>query len=191
MIQIPLPFVINADKDPELLRLLFEAHAKTALENENASTFACMNAGIVTGRLENGIASAILTLGGHHAPISKTRTVLDYWVLADVEHAISMDKFIPGFGNAFYKDSIDPAWSGVDNRLRECYPEMHGRIMQLQEWVNKTTGKTLYPNAAIYTAAVCDIIGVLEGTEVALLMLARIPVWTKAFSDWNDNHRLI
>lgn len=191
MIQLNLPNVLGTDHDPELLQKLFDAHAKSAADNENASTCACLNAGIVTGRLENGLASAILALGGHHAPIRGARTVYTTWVKADVENAIATDKLIPGFGNSFFKTGIDPAWSAVDEHLANRYPDHYARIKQLSVWVSEAKQTTLYPNAALYSAVVCEILGVYEGTEVSLLILARLPVWTKAWSDWSDNHRLL
>lgn len=41
-------------------------------------------------------------------------------------------------------------------------------------------GKTIYPNAALYTAAVCSIVGFPYGVEDLLFIMARLPVWAES-----------
>jgi citrate synthase len=187
-VKIELPFILNP-ADESLLSLFMQAHAETANANANASSYACRNASLVTGRLENGLASAIMSLGGHHAPLTEARHVYKNWVKADVDFAMNNKVFIPGFGNSFFKGSVDPSWQVVDSYLYTWYPEQYARISQLKEWIAQNN-RTLYPNAAMYSAVVCEILNVAPGTEVALLILARLPVWTMEYACQNDSHRL-
>ena len=191
-VNIDVPFVTAEfnEANIQLLDLLMDAHARTAKTNPNASSYACHNAAMVTGRLENGIASGIMALGGHHAPISEARIVYRSWVKADIDSAMKARMLIPGFGNSFFKGGIDPAWELVDKHLESNYKNEYARIKQLQGWIAENNS-TLFPNAALYTAAICDILGVVPGTEVALLIIARLPVWTVDWAKHNDSHRII
>jgi citrate synthase len=191
-VSIDVPFVTAEFNEANifLLDLLMEAHARTAKTNPNASSYACHNAAMTTGKLENGLASGIMALGGHHAPICEARIVYRNWVKVDIDAAMKAKMLIPGFGNSFFKGGIDPAWNNVDSHMSSMYPKEYGRIKQLQEWIVENNC-TLFPNAALYTAAICDILGVVPGTEVALLILARLPVWTVEWAKHNDNHRII
>jgi citrate synthase len=187
-IELDIPYLIKPDD--KLMALLMEAHAKTAVENANASSAACINAGAVTGRLTNGLASAILCLGGHHAPITEARAVYTQWTKENIKEALLWGKFIPGFGNAFYKDSIDPAWQAVDTYLSTVYPKKYARIAELQGWM-KEENVNLFPNAALYSAVACDIMECVWGAEISLLVLARLPMWTTLWATNNDSIRLI
>lgn len=187
-IELDIPYLTKVDD--KLFDLLMEAHAMTALSNANASSGACVNAGAVTGKLTNGLASAILCLGGHHAPIMEARLVYTQWTKEHIKEALMWNKFIPGFGNAFYKDSIDPAWQAVDAYLYTTYPAEYERIRELQRWL-QGQDVNLYPNAALYSAVACDIMGCVWGAEVSLLILARLPMWTTLWLGNNDSTRLI
>ena len=187
-IELDIPYLTKADD--KLMDLLIKAHAKTAVDNANASSAACVNAGAVTGRLTNGLASAIMCLGGHHAPIMDARHVYAHWTKENLKEALKWGKFIPGFGNAFYKHSIDPAWEDMDTYLMTAYPKEYARIIELQGWM-KEENMILFPNAALYSAMACDIMGCVWGAEISLLVLARLPMWTTLWLTNNDSSRLI
>jgi citrate synthase len=176
--------------DPLLYSLFIEAHEESAIQNENASLHSLLNAGLTTGRLENGLAAAIMTLGGHHAPISEARTVYLTWTKEFIDTAVLAKMFIPGFGNSFYKDSIDPKWEKVAAHIKEFYPQHDARITEITQWLADNNLK-LFPNAAMYSAVVCEILAVVPGTEVALLIMARLPAWSLAWANKNDSFRLI
>ena len=88
-----------------------------------------------------------------------------------------MGKKIPGFGNSFFKDSIDPAWFNVESLLQDRFPKVSARIEELGGFVTASIGTKLYPNAAMFTAAACSELGVVRGFESALFIIARIPAW--------------
>jgi citrate synthase len=164
------------EKQAELLGLVLEAHNRAALDNPNASSGACVNAVAGTGRVENGIASAILTLGPTHGPVQDARYVYEMFEPEHIRMYIDNGRKVPGFGNSFFRDGIDPAWKPVDQFIREHFKRIALRIDGLTKAMSES-GKTLHPNAALYTAAVCSEIGVQKGAEAALFIIARIPAW--------------
>jgi len=169
-----------ADATPkklELLQAVFDAHDMAARNNQNASSGAAVNAFFGSAQLTNGIASAILTLGDAHGPISPARFVYERFDERALKSAIEAGMKIPGFGNSFFKDRIDPAWSRVREIIAADFPNANARIEQLHGWM-KEAGKNIHPNAALYTAVVCSELGVIPGAESAIFIIARTAAWT-------------
>ena len=169
-----------ADATPrklELLQAVFDAHDMAARNNQNSSSGAAVNAFFGSGQLTNGIASAILTLGDAHGPIGPARFVYERFDERALKSAIEAGMKIPGFGNSFFKDQIDPAWSRVSELIKSDFPNANARIEQLHGWM-KEAGKNIHPNAALYTAVVCSELGVIPGAESAIFILARTAAWT-------------
>jgi len=160
-----------------LLNEVIKAHDLAATTNQNASSAACVNALSGSGSFSNGVASAILTLGKHHGPISDARMVYENFTEDSVRQWIQVGGKVPGFGNSFFKDSIDPAWIRVDVFLNDKFPTVYARIQELGRFVELTVGKKIYPNAALFTAAACSEIGVAHGFESAVFIISRIPAW--------------
>jgi len=161
----------------ELLQAVVDAHDQAARNNQNASSFAAVNACAGSGNIGNGIASAILTLGQHHGPISMARTVYEEFNQQHVDGCLNAKIKVPGFGNSFFKDSIDPAWNNVWSLIQSKHPKIAERINTLQSML-ALRGKVLHPNAALFTAAVCSHLGFKHGTECSVFIIARIPAWT-------------
>lgn len=164
-------------KKMELLQAVFDAHDMAARNNQNSSSGAAVNAFFGSAQLTNAIASAILTLGDAHGPISPARFVYERFDERALKSAIESGMKIPGFGNSFFKDSIDPAWSRVREIIEADFPRASGRINQLHSWM-KETGKNLHPNAALYSAVICSELGMIPGSESAIFILARTAAWT-------------
>lgn len=169
-----------ADVTPEKLELLqavFDAHDMAARNNQNASSGAAINSFFGSGNLTNAIASAILTLGDAHGPIGPARFVYERFDERALKSAIESNMKIPGFGNSFFKDKIDPAWSRVREIIETDFPNANSRINQLHGWM-KEAGKNVHPNAALYTAVICSELGMFPGSESAIFILARTSAWT-------------
>ena len=164
-------------KKLELLQAVFDAHDMAARNNQNASSGAAVNAFFGSAQLTNAIASAILTLGDAHGPIGPARFVYERFDERALKSAIESGMKIPGFGNSFFKDSIDPAWSRVREIIEADFPRASGRINQLHGWM-KEAGKNLHPNAALYSAVICSELGMIPGSESAIFILARTAAWT-------------
>jgi len=164
-------------KKLDLLQSVFDAHDMAARNNQNASSAAAVNAFFGSAQLTNGIASAILTLGDAHGPIGPARYVYERFDDRALKSAIGAGMKIPGFGNSFFKDKIDPAWSLVRELIESDFESANARIKQLHGWI-KEVGKDVHPNAALYTAVVCSELGMIPGSESAIFVLARTAAWT-------------
>ena len=164
-------------KKLELLQAVFDAHDMAARNNQNSSSGAAVNAFFGSAQLTNAIASAMLTLGDAHGPIGPARFVYEKFDERSLKSAIESGMKIPGFGNSFFKDSIDPAWSRVREIIEADFPRASGRINQLHGWM-KEAGKYLHPNAALYSAVICSELGMIPGSESAIFILARTAAWT-------------
>jgi citrate synthase len=161
----------------ELLQAVFDAHDMAARNNQNASSGAAVNAFFGSAQLTNAIASAILTLGDAHGPIGPARFVYEKFDERSLKSAILSGMKIPGFGNSFFKDSIDPAWSRVREVIEVDFKKANDRIKQLHGWM-KEVGKDVHPNAALYSAVICNELGMIHGSESAIFVLARTAAWT-------------
>ena len=115
-------------KKLELLQAVFDAHDMAARNNQNASSVAAVNAFFGSAQLTNGIASAILTLGDAHGPIGPARYVYERFDERALKSAIGAGMKIPGFGNSFFKDRIDPAWSRVREIIATDFEDANNRI---------------------------------------------------------------
>jgi citrate synthase len=164
-------------KKLELLQAVFDAHDMAARNNQNSSSGAAVNAFFGSAQLTNAIASAILTLGDAHGPIGPARFVYEKFDERSLKSAILSGMKIPGFGNSFFKDSIDPAWSRVREIIEADFKKANDRINQLHSWM-KEVGKYVHPNAALYSAVICNELGMIHGSESAIFVLARTAAWT-------------
>lgn len=179
-VKIPITIDFISDDLSEsklsLLSALFEAHRIAATNNQNVSKMVSAMTYRASGNFAKSAASAIMTIGDFHAPISAARKVLMNDDLDGISDAAKTGIIIPGFGNSFFKDCIDPAFRPVMDILMTEYLEMFTRIEDIQKTLWRA-GKQLFPNAAIITAAVCEIINIPKGIEESLFILARLPVW--------------
>lgn len=162
---VDLPF---ADGDEELLECLIDAHQRAARSNTNASSQLAMIASNGSGDFSKGVMAAVASIGGAHAPLQQARMVYRH----ATKEWIEAQRIVPGFGNSFYKDSIDPSFKELDSKLRKDHPEAAARIDELHGYVKK-----VHPNAALYTAAVCEICMVPDGIESSLFIISRVPIW--------------
>jgi citrate synthase len=179
VLKLNIDFVLEevTPKKLELLQSVFDAHDMAARNNQNASSGAAVNAFFGSAQLTNAIASAILTLGDAHGPIGPARFVYEKFDERSLKSAILSGMKIPGFGNSFFKDSIDPAWSRVREIIEVDFKKANDRIKQLHGWM-KEVGKDVHPNAALYSAVICNELGMIHGSESAIFVLARTAAWT-------------
>ncbi len=171
-----------------LMGLLADAHFDSAMNNEqNLSSSVVKQMGIALKTFPEAVASAVLTLGGVHAPVTQARHVIFNMENDDIVEAVASGMVIPGFGNAFHKDGIDPAWVDFEKALKEEEPDFAKRIDAVADIVNKAKGTNttnqLFPNPAAYTAAVAELLGMPEGTEVSLLVNARMRAWVLQWAE--------
>jgi citrate synthase len=161
-------------KDGGLLDVLFKAHAAAAENNVPVSSWGAINVAVGGGGFDKAVIAAICMTGTIHAPVTAARRAIFHGDHYDI---------VPGFGNSFYKDSIDPSFFEMDEYLYRKYPDEHGAIIATQIDLNKRLGVEVYPNAAAYTAAVAELINLPEGLEQILFILPRITVWAKQYNE--------
>lgn len=179
------PFARNIDeKASNLLTEVMQAHACAASNNPNASTAAAVNSYFGSRSINQAICSAILATGTVHGPVTDARLLFET-VSSGVGPFRAIDAYadngslVPGFGNSFYKDRIDPCWDHVVNALMVDYPKEWGVILRLQNAL-KERKCLLQPNAALFTGAAAAIAGFPVGTEPALFIIPRIGAWVQA-----------
>jgi citrate synthase len=123
-----------------------------------------------------------MTLGGPiHGPTKEARELIYGWESEEIREALNDGHRLPGWGNAFFKDSTDPAWAEVEALLREKYEEHAAKLDTITELIEGVKGKKFYPNAAAYTAVTAHIIGLPLGLEIMLVILGRLPAWAGQF----------
>lgn len=180
-LKIPLsaPHPDDAKRE-RLIAAIVDAHMRAAYNNaHNASSAAFCNAWANTRNVQAAIASAVLTTGSTHAPVTVARFVYDQFTEHEVRESIEQESPVVGFGNSFFKDRIDPSWSLVVHEIDANWPAIKARIQTLEDWVAKyRPGKPkLLPNAALFTGAACSECQLPSGTELSILYAARIHSW--------------
>lgn len=156
----------DSHKDAVVLeQALFKAHHE-AVFRDNISSVTVINAMIGSGSYIQAIASAILTLGGLHAPIAQTMRVLS---------GAALPERIPGWGGSFQKDGPDPLFAPVVALLPA---QMNRRIDEITG-VLHARGKKIWPNPSAYTAAVALVLGIREELAPYLLIKGRLAGWTQ------------
>lgn len=179
------PFATNLDeKVVNLLGEVMQAHACAASNNPNASTAAAVNSYFGSRSINQSICSAILATGKIHGPVTDARLLFgkvdfghDPFTAIDIY--LENGAPVPGFGNSFYKDRIDPCWDHVVNTLMVDYPSEWDVILRLQNAL-KERKCLLQPNAALFTGTAAAIAGFPVGTEPALFIIPRIGAWVQA-----------
>jgi len=153
-----------------LLGELHAAHLISSYRN-NASSVAVANSAGGSGNYFQSIASALLTLGGMHGPLFQSYDFLT---------GKTFDGIQPGWGNSFVKGELDPAWIKVDLFIKEHWPEIHRRIEQKTKELHES-GKVVFPNPSIYTAAVALAIRLPRDIVPILFVASRIEAWSDIF----------
>ena len=179
----------------ELLTKLSDAHARAAFENKgNVSTTAALIAYDGSRSIAQSIAAAILTIGGKHAPVIICRNLVAGWeahndqARMQLEGMIRSGSLIPGLGNSFFKDSIDPSFQDVyDSYVKLAGPDNAiDRIVSASNHIlSELKGKEvkLYPNAALITAAIAHHLNMPPFYEIQIFIESRMPVWLRMIAN--------
>jgi citrate synthase len=134
---------------------VMSAHRTSAMRN-NSSSVAVLNSYAGSGDCTKAIAAALMTLGGHHAPIEST---VHFLMSDDIEKAtdirLSNGVPVPGWGNSFIKGRKDDLWLEVDALLSNL--PIGQKIEQVTKRLH-AAGKQIYPNPSAYTAAAAIIL---------------------------------
>lgn len=167
----------------DLRQLVLEAHRQSAMSNTlNGSNVAARNSAAGSGELTATYIGALSTLGGHHGATRQARYAIYHSTPQELERSIIEGRLIPGWGNSFFKEGIDPAWQRVDEVIHSEYSK-HGELMDVITGLLHRLEKRVWPNPAGFTAVAAEILELPEGTEISLLVEARLPVWTAIYAD--------
>jgi len=170
-----------SEEDKNLLEILMRCHAKASVLNNNISTVTFVNAARGSGNIYQSIIAGISCMGGVHAPVLQARDLIfnqDINVEA-LKEAIEKGFKVPGFGNSFYKDKIDPSFQEFDDAI--TYTAQHEKLTRHEDVIEEVKGKKIYPNAAGYTALMADILKLPPGQEVWLVLAPRLASWISIF----------
>lgn len=160
---------------------LMAAHGRAVRDNPNSSRETVAVAFQGSGSMTQAIAAGMLVTGLRHAPLEAARALLGF--PADLlERKAAVGDFIPGFGNSFFP-SGDPAFLPLLDRLRDDFPDWYQLVLQMRAAMErglpalKTAVGGHEPNAALYTALVCELCQVPRGAEIVVFLLPRLGVW--------------
>jgi len=165
---------IRASHQGSLITLLEEAHYLAGKRNPSISRDTFLSALAGSGNITQAIAAALLTTGKMHAPLNETRQLFNLFrrnpemARQAVREALSDGMKIPGVGNSFFKDSIDPSFRDIKEAYEEVYALIYPKspisiLDGFTEMVNseiaakKEPESFLYANAAGITAAVMEL----------------------------------
>jgi len=173
--------VASSDEVEELLDTLSWCNQAAATTNANASSVALANAASCGARFEHSVAAALLTFGGKHGPAGEARELVYRTERDEIVSRLENEEILPGWGNAFYKKSIDPAFVPMNHLLCEKYRSHSEKLDEISELIFKVTGHVLYPNAAAFNGIAAELLGLVRGTELLLVIVCRLPAWSKQY----------
>lgn len=164
------------DQENELLNKLFEAH-RNSCYRDNASSVAVVQSIQASGDLSKAIASALMTIGGRHAPLEKTYSFLKMEEPhQEVFRILKAGNKVPGWGGSFQKEGPDPIWAEVAQLFEKLYPQAANKLKRVTHELHKHE-KRVYPNPSAYTAASALALGLSGRLAVYLFIRARIDAW--------------
>ena len=175
----------------KLMEELQEAHYRAALDNQNISKMAALVVFDGSDNPMNAIAAGLLSTGGIHGPLTETRELLRMYsqdkdfCIAYMTDMVKGGGKIPGLGNSFYKDKVDPAFDGcVQMYVQTCKdlgtePLMVNFAKDANEAILTAKGidKNLQINASLVTAAITELLGGCKYIENWFFVAGRSRAW--------------
>ena len=180
MLTITQPFWRKEPFSDEARNLLDEltlAHEASA-QRQNISTFTFQNVAQGSGDYTRGLAAALLSLGGIHAPLEQTMELLrDARADATAADMVDSGLLVPGWGNSFVKGMKDPLWIHVDAALHKDFEPLWDRLESVTA-VLHGMDVMIYPNPSAYTAAAALAVGLPDHLAAYLFVVGRLDGWT-------------
>jgi hypothetical protein len=202
---VPVPRRTNtltSGQADNLITELTYAHYRAGLDNDSISRSVFRASLQGSGDVMKAISAASLSIGDIHAPLSQARGLIatfennpDY-ILNNIRHCIDDKIKIPGFGNSFFKTTIDPAFSSA----YDLYKEMYAHVYQVTAEDNSVNRlwksfcrlkygreidqgeEALYPNAALITGAVVELCQGIPFIEYWVFLNGRTRAWIESMS---------
>lgn len=176
---------------------LQEAHYNAGLNNPSISRQIFQEAYNGSGSVIQAVCAGLLSTGSKHAPLTETRELLQFFIQDNeaatkvIQTRIQNGYMIPGLGNSFFKDSVDPVFQEVVEEYRMLHLSIYQGPPVLDlfcDRVNEALSRhkdrpvQLYPNAAGITAAICELVGGDPFIENFFFISARSRAWLKIIS---------
>lgn len=161
----------------DLISALMIAHMNATFSNKNLSKDVFLASLQGSSNALQAVCAGLLSTGSTHAPVIHARDVLfnfeksDEQVNNDISHMVRIGLRVPGFGNSFFKDNIDPAFQPIYDFLSDT---IEGKRI---DFVNNIINKGLFPNAACLTAAVASYCNLPRLMELWLFIAPRTASW--------------
>lgn len=163
----------------QLLSALLEAHHAIALRGAPAVTLAAQGSGIY----QQAVAAALMTLGDKSGPVEEAYRFLGSKAIGTtkLQQYVANGGRVPGWGSQQIKAKPDPAWDATEALLEAHWPQIHKKLEDVTAAFH-ACGKRLYPNAAAYSAAVTEALGIPGDSVAYLWVLGRIGAWSAIFN---------
>lgn len=189
--------ITEEESKQDLLDLLEVAHYNAALNNQgNISASVAMHVFDGSGDPLKAISAAINSMGQKHAPLTHARSLVKNWILDPnrtrkyIEGLVEVNQKIPGFGNSFFKDQVDPSFQDVLSEYLQLYKDANTEpLLGIARYVNfllterKGREINLMPNAAGITGAIAEFCNIGTFQEVTIALKGRIPAWMQLISN--------
>ena len=157
----------------ELFNIILDCHRNAAVTNDCVSSSAFRCSLIGGADLPVNFIAGISTVGVRHAPVTAARQVL--YEAKNYDDIIKSGGVVPGFGNQFFRDQIDPSFKPAYDALPEGYRSELDQIAL--SICREHQNYTIFPNAAGITAAVADVLDLPFGAEFMIFLIGRGAGW--------------
>lgn len=181
-----------------LIETLLEAHYKAGKTNNSISREVAAMAFYGSGDPMGSCASALLTTGKAHGPLDECRDILMSFRRSKKEtidmlrQYCLMGKKLPGIGNSFFKDKVDPAFQEAYRDYRSLYldaqndqPLLDAYVFECNKMLSEFKEKPMQlpPNAAGITAAICDLLNRPRYEQNWFFIAGRSKAWLEDMQD--------
>ncbi len=187
------PVLLDVKDSQRLQYLLQEAHYHAALAKDNLSKVVFLQSFAGSQEPMHSVASGLLSTGAVHGPLTETRHMMAFMKVNQeaffdtMVKRLSIGDKMPGLGNSFYKDGIDPAFNKVVDFYRQIHIQYElgtGDMDAYAGYINVARAKLFGPekkqlhlNAAGITAGVCQLLGALPFFENWFFIAGRSRAW--------------
>lgn len=169
--------------EDRLLSLVFFSHYNSSVR-DNVSTCALRVAAAGNGRdFGKSVVAAIMTFGGTHAPIEKIYGLLERNdATEEASRLLWTGHRVPGWGHAFCKNGVDPAWRETYEHIQEHFPVMGEKIGSITK-VLHDNDRTVFINPGGLTAASAILLRIPPHLASWLIIQGRLTAWAQLIAE--------
>lgn len=161
---------------------MIQAHDESA-RRDNISHHVLKLAAIGSHDYTKSVSAALGSLGGVHAPLSKTYDLVTSGNCLNLaRQLLGGGHKVPGWGNGFVKGEPDRIWGVVDRLIASQDHSLYANMESVTQLLH-SKGKRIFPNPSCYTAVAGSILGLDRQTCAALFIQGRILAWADIFRE--------